>query len=375
MTMDVNQPKTADGPPEGGSQPPEAELTPEAGPQAREAGPQTPEGESQASEAGPQASEAEPQLPEGESQAPKAAPQAPEVASRLPEVEPQTLDVASQLPEAGPRTLDVASQLPEAALQVPAKDRRLLRSALRWVSAVAVFAVVGSGTAYGITRLDRTDVPGLATHSDGRWNYPVLVKPPLPSGSPGPNDDTRNPAGTHYADLRELVLPAPKGATVDASLKGADGWLPTKSFLAEFATAHDRGELGQKLVDNGLRHIAARGWTTPDGTRTRIYLLQFGTAAVAEDMLNKQLMNQAMPTYGLRDGDSYELDGHYPDQARMDDVLLAPYRELQPYGAAQARQAYLATGDTVGVVIQSRKGEALAVPFQQTVTLQSELLS
>ncbi|MFJ9708244.1 hypothetical protein [Streptomyces sp. NPDC101234] len=271
--------------------------------------------------------------------------------------------------------LDAAVQFPEVAPQAPVKGRRLLRGALRWVSAVAVFAVVGSGTAYGITRLDRTDVPGLATHSDGRWDYPILVKPPLPSGSPGPNDDTRNPAGTHYADLRRLVLPAPKGATVDASLKGTDGWLPTKTFLAEFATAHDREELGQKLVDNGLRHIAARGWTTPDGTRTRIYLLQFGTAAVADDMLNKQLMNQAMPTYALRDGDSYELDGHYPDQARMDDVLLAPYRELQPYGAAQARQAYLATGDTVGVVIQSRKGEALAVPFQQTVTLQSELLS
>ncbi|MFJ8489826.1 hypothetical protein ACIRBZ_15865 [Streptomyces sp. NPDC094038] len=253
-------------------------------------------------------------------------------------------------------------------------DRRLLRATLRWVAAVAVFGVVGTGTAYGITRLDRTDVPGLATHSDGRWTYPVLVRPPLPSGSPGPNDDTGNPAGTHYADLRKLVLPAPEGATADAALKGTDGWLPTKGFLAEFAAADDRTELGQTLVDNGLRHIAARGWTTPDGTHTRIYLLQFDTAAVAEAILNGKLMNQSSPTYPLRDGDLYELDGKFPDPARIEHVLLAPYTELKPYGARQARQAYLASGDTVGVIIQSRKGSALTVPFEQTVTLQSELL-
>ena len=42
--------------------------------------------------------------------------------------------------------------------------------------------------------------------------------------------------------------------------------------------------------------------------------------------------------------------------------------------AEQVRQAYLVAGDTLGLVVQSRKGRALAVPFQQTVVLQSQLL-
>ncbi len=102
------------------------------------------------------------------------------------------------------------------------KDRRKLRAALRRTAAVVVFAVAGAGTAYGITRVERTDVPGLATESDGRWDYPLLTKPPLPSGSPGPQAES-NPAGTHHADLRALLLPAPKGAEENRALRGTQG--------------------------------------------------------------------------------------------------------------------------------------------------------
>ncbi|MGW2961499.1 hypothetical protein ACWDGI_23980 [Streptomyces sp. NPDC001220] len=287
--------------------------------------------------------------------------------------QPEVLEDPEDLEGEGIEDLGDLDDLDEFPPQPPKKDRRVLRATLRWVSAAVVFAVAGAGTAYGVTRADRTDVPGLGTHSDGRWTYPTLVRPPLPSGSPGPNDDARNPAGTHFADLRKLVLPGPAGATADAALKGTDGWLPTGTFLAEF-TASDRAGLRQKLVDNGLRHITARGWTTPDGTHTRIYLLQFDTAAVAEELVNHQLMSYSSPAYALRDGDQYELDQKFPDKARSDDVLMIPYTELKPYGAEQVRQAYLATGDTVGVIVQSRKGGALAVPFEQTVTLQGELL-
>ncbi|MEU2425218.1 hypothetical protein ABZ619_30080 [Streptomyces sp. NPDC007851] len=255
------------------------------------------------------------------------------------------------------------------------KDRRRLRVVLRWAAAVAVFAVAGSGTAYGITLLDRTDVPGLATHSDGRWDYPALVKPPLPAGSPGPNDDARNRAGAHYADLRKLVLPAPSGATVDPALKGTDGWLATKTFLQEFAHPADRREVGQKLTDNGLRHIAARGWTTPDGTHTRVYLLQFDTASIAEHMLSTEFTGYETPKYPVRGGDAYERDLGFPVAAHLDRVHTAPIRESKPYGAEEVREAYLAAGDTLALVVQSRKGSAPAVPFQQTVTLQGELLS
>ena len=257
---------------------------------------------------------------------------------------------------------------------VPArKDRRVLRAVLRWTAAVVVFAVAGAGTAYGITDMKRTDVPGLGTVSDGRWDYPVLSKPPLPAGSPGPFAET-NTAGAHFADLRALVLPAPKGATGDKALDGSDRWLATKVFLAEFSSGDDRTELAQKLTDDGLRHIAARGWTTPDGTHTRIYLLQFDTATVADGLASGNLTGYAAPTYPVNGADSYEEDETFPDAAKVTNVTPHTYVETKPYGAEQIRQAFLSAGDTVAVIVQSRKGEAKAVPFQQTVTLQSQLL-
>ncbi len=204
----------------------------------------------------------------------------------------KAVETAQPIPEP-PLLPPTAFQVPEPEqaqaqdpLPVPAKkDRRVLRAVLRWTAAVVVFAVVGAGTAYGITDMKRTDVPGLGTASDGRWDYPTLTKPPLPKGSPGPLAEA-NRAGSHFADLRALVLPAPKGATGDKALDGSDGWLATKVFLAEFSPADDRTALAQRLTDVGLRHIAARGWTTPDGTHTRIYLLQFDTATVADNLVS-----------------------------------------------------------------------------------------
>ncbi|MFJ3304419.1 hypothetical protein ACIPSA_15085 [Streptomyces sp. NPDC086549] len=263
--------------------------------------------------------------------------------------------------------------LPPVDAVRPAKDRRVLRAALRWTAAVVVFAAVGAGTAYGITRVERTDLPGLATESDGRWEYPELVKPPLPDGRPGPFAGT-NKSGSHYADLRELVLPAPKGATADGTLRGTDGWLATKDFLAQYTKKEDREELGQQLTDYGLRHIAARGWTTQDGTRTRIYLLQFGTATVADKLMTGDLTSYDSPNYVVRGADSFARDEKFPDAARLADVAMTPYAETKPYGAEQVRQAYLTAGDTLAVIVQSRKGTAPTVPFQQTVTLQSQLL-
>ncbi|MEV0207196.1 hypothetical protein AB0H97_18525 [Streptomyces sp. NPDC050788] len=254
-----------------------------------------------------------------------------------------------------------------------AQPRRLLRAALRWTAAVVVFAAVGAGTAYGITRMDRTDVPGLATHSDGRWDYPTLVKPPLPSGSPAPFDE-RNTAGAHYADLRKLVLPAPGGAVEDKKLRGRDGWLKTEDFLAEYADKDARHELRQTFVDNGLRHVAARGWTTPDGTHTRVYLLQFGTAAVTDELFGKDLAPASGPREQLRGAGTSVFDVDHPIRAHDPDMLCTVYVESKPYGAEQVRQGYLSAGDVLAVIVQSRKGGAKTVPFRQTVALQSELL-
>ncbi|WP_030044489.1 hypothetical protein, partial [Streptomyces resistomycificus] len=203
-------------------------------------------------------------------------------------------------------------------------------------------------------------------------DYPRLTKPPLPSGSPEPFAEA-NKAGAHHADLRALVLPAPAGATEDKALRGQDGWLATKDFLAAYEK-DEREEFGQELVDNGLRHIAARGWTTEDGTRTRIYLLHFGTAAVVDEVFSTDIAPYDSPGRVLRGAGASVFDEDFPEAARIDDVQRSVYAEAKPYGAEQVRQAYLAAGDVLAVIVQSRAGTAKAVPFRQTVTLQSQLL-
>ncbi|WP_427921002.1 hypothetical protein [Streptomyces sp. cg40] len=255
----------------------------------------------------------------------------------------------------------------------PRKDRRVLRAVLRWTAAVVVFAVAGAGTAYGVTQMKRSDVPGLATASDGRWDYPEIVRAPLPAGSPGPFA-ADNKANAHYADQRALLLPAPKGAKADATLRGTDGWLSAKSFLAQYADPDDRRELGQKLTDDGLRHIAARGWTTPDGTHTRIYLLQFDSAAVADELFSPGLISYDTPVYALAGAPETSYDDAVTEQNLDDNVKASAYTEDRPAGAEDVRQAYLKAGDTIALVVQSRKGAAKKVPFLQTVALQSQLL-
>ncbi|MFC8432005.1 hypothetical protein [Streptomyces sp. NPDC057253] len=289
------------------------------------------------------------------------------VSTTAPTTSPEPTSASPEPTPAPPEPTPFAPPAPH-----PLKSRRLLRATLRWTAALVVFAAVGAGTAYGIAGMERTDVPGLGTVSDGRWVYPTLTKPPLPKGSPGPLAEG-NKTGTHYADLRELVLPAPKGATADAALRGTDGWLPTKDLLAEYGEKADREELAQKFTEYELRHIAARGWTTPDGTHTRVYLLQFDTAAVVDE-LTGQIAPYGGPGYQLRGAADSVPDDHFPDKARIEDVMHVVYTESKPYGATQTRHAYLAAGDVLALVIQDRKGTANPVPFQQTVTLQSQLL-
>ncbi|MGI5138884.1 MULTISPECIES: hypothetical protein [unclassified Streptomyces] len=295
-----------------------------------------------------------------------------------PVVPESPMDAAAMQPMAAPPVPEAAPAAGGAGAFAVAgpppakKDRRVLRGVLRWTAAVAVFAAVGASAAFGITSMDRTDVPGLATEADGRWTFPEIVRPPLPSGSPGPFAEA-NVVGSHYADLRALVLPAPAGAQEDKALRGKDGWLPTESFLAEYSDKQDRKEFGQRLTDDGLRHIAARGWTTQDGTHTRIYLLHFDTGAVADE-LRTELAPYSEPEYPLRGTEASVADDDFPVASRVVGIERFAYAESKPYGAEQVRHAYLAAGDVLALVVQSRKGGAKAVPFQQTVVLQSELL-
>ncbi|MFB7248184.1 hypothetical protein CW362_27645 [Streptomyces populi] len=273
-----------------------------------------------------------------------------------------------EIPEAA---VSPAGPLPEAP--PVRKDRRVLRAVLRWTAATVVFATVGAAAAYGITEMRRTDVPGLATASDGRWNYPEIQYPPLPSGSPSAFAET-NRANVHHADLRRLLLPVPEGAKADEDLRGTDGWLPKADFLDVYASKGDRDHVGRLLTDYALRHIAARGWTTPDGTRTRIYLLRFDSAAIVDSLQQDELTSWDSPNFALRGAADVHSDGSLPQATQVEHVPHYAYEEAKPYGAEQVRQAYLVAGDTLGLIVQSRKGSAPKIPFQQTVVLQSQLL-
>ncbi|MBA2947292.1 hypothetical protein [Streptomyces himalayensis] len=253
----------------------------------------------------------------------------------------------------------------------PPKDRHVLRAVARWTAAVLVFGAVGTGTAFGITSLERTDVPGLETRHDGRWDYPELSLPALPSGSPRPFSDG-NEAEVHHADVRELLLPAPAGATPDKRLDG--GWTTVESYVSEYEKDR-RKDLEQALTDSALRHIVARGWTMPDGTVSRVYLLRFTSVAYADAFLDYELDVGAVPGQSLAGSPESKLDQEWDSSDSPPSTQYYVYAEPKPYGAKQVRQAYIAAGDTIALVLHEKKGGAPAIPFHQSVILQSQLLA
>ncbi|MEU3748247.1 MULTISPECIES: hypothetical protein [Streptomyces] len=269
--------------------------------------------------------------------------------------------MTEQLTEEAPQVL-----VPEAP--APGRTRRVLWAVARWTAAVAVCGGVGAGTAMGITALDRTDVPGLATESDGRWEYPQLRLPALPADRPRPFTEG-NDAEIHHTDARKLLLPAPAGAAVDPEMNG--GWVSEEAYLAGYGKEY-RTQVRQVLDDTALRHIAGRAWTMPDGTRTSVLLLKFSSVAHADE-LYRTLSDDGVEVLPAGVAELEILDRVAGD-VRVPNLSAYAYGETKPFGSEQTRWAYITAGDTLAVVTQTRKGGALAVPFQQTVVLQAQLL-
>ncbi|MFC9429951.1 hypothetical protein [Streptomyces sp. NPDC056987] len=258
-----------------------------------------------------------------------------------------------------------------APVPAPRPPHRLLRAVARWALAGAVFAGLGSGVAYGISGMERTDLPGLSTRGDGRWDYPELSLPALPVGTPRPFNP-ENAGEIHHADLRALLLRAPAGATPDKKLTG--GWVSTERYVSEYAP-DQRAALSVLLDDYAVRHVAARGWTMPDGTVSRVYLLRFPSSGLAAGFKHDSVLGNGVGT-SLAAAPGAEPDASWPDGAPGSEMFVSTdvYVEPEPYGAKQARHAYVAGGDTVGLIVHEKKGGAAAVPFHQSVVLQSQLL-
>ncbi|MFD3679252.1 hypothetical protein [Streptomyces sp. NPDC058613] len=277
---------------------------------------------------------------------------------------PDSVPVPVPVPEAGAAVGDPA---PAAT----PTDRRKLFARLRWTAAVLVFGVAGTGAAYGIVQPERTDIPGLSTASDGRWVYPELAKPTLPPGAPLPFADD-NPDGIQYAGLTQLLLPAPRGAAPDASLKvEKDSVVAVDTFLEEYETSV-RAKMKQDFADDGLRQIVGRGWTTPDGIRTRVYLLRFHASGFTD------AFDGCGPDMNLSGVNRIETDGAWGrariDQSVPDATGVSVHEEAGPVGDEKIRAGCVQSGDVQAVILQTRKGDLPSVPLHQTVILQHQLL-
>ena len=245
----------------------------------------------------------------------------------------------------------------------PKPKRRWPRLVLRYASALVVVGAIGAGTAYAITLPRRTDVPFLATPSDGRYTFPpLLAKPAPPSGKPAPGDDD-DKAQIHYGDLRQYLLPAPSGAVVKE-----DGWEP----VADFESSLSGTEVSDHLYDAGLRHVARRGWSTPDGQHTVVELLQFPDHQAAYDVENDlagatpakadhaELVVPQVTIRGFGD-ETYNLAVH-----RFDQVTGLP--------GHLERRVVFQTGDVVAVVTTTAPAKVPDTPTEQVVMLQAEML-
>ncbi|XQE87167.1 hypothetical protein ACN24M_18865 [Streptomyces microflavus] len=123
--------------------------------------------------------------------------------------EQQTAAVPAPAEQAVPaEPAEAPSPPPPRPCRRPRPPRRALRAVARWTVALLVFGGLGTGTALAITSAERTDVPGLATESDGRWDYPKLSLPrcrparPARSPTPTPRRSTTRTCGSCCCPLR-----------------------------------------------------------------------------------------------------------------------------------------------------------------------------
>ncbi|MFI6944258.1 hypothetical protein ACIBI4_33805 [Streptomyces sp. NPDC050418] len=266
----------------------------------------------------------------------------------------------TQVEPAGPATW-VQPPPPKPSL----KDRRVLRAVARWTLVVLVCGGLGAGSAYGITSMERTDVPGLATRQDGRWVYPELKLLALPEGKPRPFGKA-NPGEIHHAALTDLMLPAPEGAKGDTEAEAVKG--------AEFAELYEkeaRGDVANGLRDYGVREIVRRSWTAADGTDSTVHLVRFPSVGYADSFMDSVLSPSGDVGTGLDGIGSTAVDEKWENPHTSEGTQLYVYAAE---GKGDARVAYLASGDTLGVIVQSKKGGAERIPFHQTVVLQTQLL-
>ncbi|MEU4587854.1 hypothetical protein AB0F92_38375 [Kitasatospora aureofaciens] len=320
-------------------------------------------------------------------------------------------------PDAGQAPAPFAPPEPTQSPQEQAARRaRRRRAAVRWSCAVLVFAIAGTGTALAVTAPERTDIPGLATANDGRYTFPPLTLPPLPSGKAAP-DLKDNSKGLHQADLRYLLLPAPKeaggsvnppvfpsptaptatasapasasaapsdtapaspGASASATAAPAASAAPGATAPANWVGCEAMGSELQNparlhglLLQNVCRAATVREWTASDGTSTRIRLLRFGSPNEARETYFRgrtDLQLKAAPDAKMASGDGW-------DTVAGIEVTRKDSQETAGKGVPTTRVAFVSASDVVAVVTMTNPRGVPATAFRQVVTLQCDLLA
>ena len=258
-----------------------------------------------------------------------------------------------------------AEQVEAARVERAARRSRKRRNVLRWTGALVLALVVGGGIAYAISLPQRTDIPGLRTASDGRYTFPTLSLPTLPAGQPAPSASANKDAQQHLADIRQLLLPHPVGATVSGAK--ASGWFDNAYTLFSIPNVKST------FVQYGLRHTATTAWTTTDGATTKIYLLQFSdgpAAGSAEGKLSQFGGNGSTSLSGAVNGVPPKTT---PIAVPQDAGVSGDYSVVKAVGKTTRYGAFV-SGDVIALVIQSGPPSLMDTPFLQTLTLQAELL-
>ncbi|MGW2249554.1 hypothetical protein ACWCXH_05080 [Kitasatospora sp. NPDC001660] len=328
---------------------------------------------------------------------------APAPAPATPPAPP--LSTVELLPEAPgtPETPETPEEL-EARL---ARRTRRRKAVVRWAAATLVCALAGTGTAMALTVPERTDIPGLATKSDGRYTFPALALPPQPAGKGAPEGKDKT---LHRADLRYLLLPAPKeaggslapvvfpsptaspsaSASASASPSASASASPTPSGAAAPSASPESGPaaadwapcdaildeqqnpavLRALLLQNACRAAAVREWTASDGTRTQIRLLRFGSFSECHDVFTDLRSNglpKALP--GVKLGSH----GGWDEVPNVEPVVKESSGPGDK-GDPTARLAYLEATDVLAVITMTNPKGIPVAPFRQVVTLQSDVL-
>lgn len=245
-----------------------------------------------------------------------------------------------------------------------ARRSRVRRNILRWTGAIVLVLAVGGGVAYAVSLPQRTDIPGLRTASDGRYDFPTLTLPTLPAGQPAPSASANSTAQQHLADIRQLLLPHPIGATLPAK---SSGW-----FADAYKLFSDSGTKSM-FARYGLRHTATTTWTTGDGATTTIYLLQFPDGPAADNASSKLSLQKAATSNSFSGALKGVPDGAIATTVTPASAASGDYSVVTSSGKITRYGAFV-SGDVFALVIQSGPQSLPAAPFLQTLDLQAELL-